>query len=104
MIGKTQYGLSLATIEKLSSVFRSYPQIEKVVLYGSRAIGNYRAASDIDLTIIGATVDLSLLFKVEDEIEDLMLPYKVDLSLMSKIDNPSLIDHIHRVGVLFYEK
>lgn len=99
-----KYGLPLTAIEKINAVFRSHPQVNKVVLYGSRAMGTHRAASDIDLTIISSTADLTLLFTIENEIEDLLLPYKVDLSLMSKIDNPNLIDHIHRVGIPFYQK
>jgi type I restriction enzyme S subunit len=73
-------------------------------LYGSRAKGNYRPNSDIDLTLKCKNVDLSTLFKIETDLDDLLLPYKIDLSIFHKIENQDLIEHINRVGVVFYEK
>ncbi|MBL7671414.1 MAG: nucleotidyltransferase domain-containing protein [Bdellovibrionaceae bacterium] len=99
-----QFGLSQEKIQKINSVFQSHPLIEKVVLYGSRAKGNYKPGSDIDLTISAPEMTLSELLKIENEIDDLLLPNKVDLSLIHKIDNQNLIDHIQRVGVVFYSK
>ena len=73
-------------------------------MYGSRAKGNYRNGSDIDLTLIGKKLDLSKQFIIETELDDLLLPYKIDLSIYHKIENQDLIDHIKRVGSLFYKK
>ncbi|HBA88554.1 MAG TPA: hypothetical protein DCZ75_11415 [Geobacter sp.] len=99
-----KFGLKESTIDKISSVFRSYPQIEQVVLYGSRAMGNCRNGSDIDLTIVGSEVTHSLQLQIENNLDDLLLPYKIDLSLLHEIDNADLIDHIRRVGVILYQK
>jgi len=99
-----KFGLKQATIDKINRVFSAHPQIEQVILYGSRAKGNYRNGSDIDLTIKGEGVTLSQLLKIETELDDLLLPYKIDLSLLHQIDDPDLIDHIRRVGIVFYEK
>lgn len=99
-----KYGLKETTVEKISGVFSAHPQIEQVILYGSRAKGNYRNGSDIDLTIRGEAISLSQLLKIENELDDLLLPYKIDLSLLHKIDDPDLLDHIRRVGVIFYER
>ena len=57
-----QAGLSTKTIESLRYVFSQYPAIQKVILYGSRAKGNFKAASDIDLTMMTTEKDLSFLF------------------------------------------
>ena len=97
-----QYGLTTETIEKLQTVFKSYPTVERVILYGSRALGTYKASSDIDLTIFTLETNLSFLHKIENDIDDLLLPYKVDLSLYSGLDNKNLQDHIQRVGIAFY--
>ena len=99
-----QTGLSTKTIESLHYVFKRYPVIKKVILYGSRAKGNFKAASDIDLTLVTTEKDLSFLFKVENEIDDLLLPYKVDLSLYASLDNENLMEHIERVGIEFYRQ
>ncbi len=98
------YGLKEKHIRSLQSVFRNYESIDRVLLYGSRAKGNYRNGSDIDLTLIGSNIDFDMLLKIENELDDLLLPYKIDLSIFNKIENSDLIEHIHRVGTIFYEK
>lgn len=100
----SRYGLPEQAVESLQRVFRACPQIDKVVLYGSRAKGNYRAGSDIDLCIKGEALTLRGLMAIESNIDELLLPWKVDLSLMHRIDNADLLKHIGRVGVVFYEK
>ncbi|MFT6844396.1 MAG: putative nucleotidyltransferase [Flavobacteriales bacterium] len=97
------YGLKECDIDKIKSVFCEYPEIEKVILYGSRAKGNYRANSDIDLSIIGS-VDLGKLIKIETKLDDLLLPYLMDLSIFDKIKNNDLVEHINRAGIIFYKK
>ena len=81
-----------------------YTDIDEVILYGSRAKGNFKTGSDIDLSIRSASMSLQQLFQLENEIDDLYLPYKVDISLFRLIENPQLVEHILRVGVSFYKK
>lgn len=102
MIDQQASGLSQPVIEKIQNIFKKHPTIDKVILYGSRAKGNYKNSSDIDLTMMTSERDLSFLFKIENEIDDLLLPYKVDLSIYSLLDNENLKDHIQRAGVVFY--
>lgn len=97
-----KYGLKNQTIHAISEVFRKYPHIGVAILYGSRAKGNYRHNSDIDLTLKGENLDLTELLKIENELDDLFLPYKIDLSVYHKIENKDLLNHIDRVGVIFY--
>ena len=96
-------GLLPDEIQQLKGIFAEYSQIEQVVLYGSRAKGNFRDNSDIDLTIKG-DVTIKTLFEIENKLDDLLLPYKIDLSIFSSIDNLDLVEHINRVGKVFYEK
>ena len=93
------YGLQQTTIEAINSVFRKYQDIDEVILYGSRAKGNFRTGSDIDLVLKGEKLSLSDLLKIENELDDLMLPYKIDLALYHQVNNPELIEHIERVGI-----
>ncbi|PWJ59420.1 nucleotidyltransferase-like protein [Dyadobacter jejuensis] len=97
-------GLADKTIAAIQGVFVKHPLIEKVFLYGSRAKGSYRNGSDIDLVLVGDALDLSQLYKIELELDDLMLPYKIDLALLHLIENKELIEHLNRRGVVFYEK
>ena len=98
----SKFGLSPATLDKLSSIFMRHRTIDSVLLYGSRAKGNYRAGSDIDLSIKGRDISFGQLMQIEDQIDDLMLPYTVDLSQYEKISNADLIEHIDRLGVEIY--
>jgi predicted nucleotidyltransferase len=98
------FGLIPEDIEKIKSVFRKHFEIESVIIYGSRAKGNYKIGSDIDLTIKGTEVNFDLLQIIENEIDNLLLPYKTDLSVFKDIKNKELIDHINRVGKEFYNK
>ena len=95
-------GLPETTISAIREVLSNYPKIEKAILYGSRAKGNYRNGSDIDLTLVGEEMTLSDLSKLEWEIDDLLLPYKFDISLFHQISSPSMIEHIERVGKEFW--
>ena len=100
-----RFGLKETVIEKLCGVFAKYPQVSKAVLYGSRAKGNYKNGSDIDLTLHGgADLTRDILYKILDEIDDLHLPYTLDLSIFHTLNDPGFIDHIRRVGVTFYDK
>jgi len=97
-------GLPSQTILAIQEVFASYPDVEKAILYGSRAIGNYRPGSDIDLTLTGDKLDLTKLQRIENDLDELLLPYKIDLSLYRQITHSELLDHILRVGKIIYEK
>jgi len=98
------FGLPSKTIQKIHGVFKSYPEIKQVCIYGSRAKGNYHPGSDIDLVIMDDLIKDSRLNKLEIDLDDLLLPYKLDLTVFQKIQNQDLIDHINRVGILFYTK
>jgi predicted nucleotidyltransferase len=98
------YGLKPDTIAKINGIMAAHPEIEQAILYGSRAKGNYREGSDIDLCLVVETLTLTQLLKIENELDDLLLPYKIDLSLFHALDSTTLVEHVHRVGVVFYEK
>lgn len=93
------YGLEKEDIDKILLVFNKHPEVEKAILYGSRAKGNYKPHSDIDISLVGENLTLSQQFAIETELDDLMLPYKMDISIFHKIANEDLIDHINRVGI-----
>lgn len=96
-------GLSKDIFDKMSIVFRSYKEIDSVILYGSRAMGNFKPASDIDISIVGQEIDLTLLNEMEFALDDLMLPYKFDISIYNTITNQDFIEHIDKVGIEIYK-
>ncbi|MFZ5519007.1 MAG: nucleotidyltransferase domain-containing protein [Candidatus Zhuqueibacterota bacterium] len=101
----SRFGLEESDIRAICGVLANYPQVEQAVLYGSRAKGNYKNGSDIDLTLRGgADLTLTVLYQIMNEIDDLLLPYMIDLSLFSQLHDSDVLDHIQRAGVAFYEK
>lgn len=98
------YGLADIELQKLFEVFAQNGRIEHVILYGSRAKGNFKPFSDVDITLVGSELSRDDLNKVIQEIDDLLLPYQFDISLKHKLKNVALIDHIERRGVEIYKK
>ena len=74
------------------------------MLYGSRAKGNYKPGSDIDLTLYGPDVTPALCATIAEALDDLLLPYSIDLSVFAELKHPELEAHIQRVGLVFYER
>lgn len=97
-----KFGLDKATLSKIQSVFEKYTEIDEVVIYGSRAMGNYREGSDIDITLKGEKLNPVLLSSIEQDIDELNTPYLFDISIYHQLKSPSLIGHIDRMGTLFY--
>ncbi len=97
-------GLSELERANLQQVFARYPQVERVILYGSRARGDFKPGSDLDLTLYGSQLSQSMLSKIEAEIDDLLLPYKIDLSIFADIDNENLKLNIQKQGVVFFSR
>jgi predicted nucleotidyltransferase len=102
--GPLAFGLKPDVIDAMSKVFAAHPGIEQVILYGSRAKGNFRPGSDIDLCLVGRDLTLPSLLKIDTDLDDLLLPYNIDLSLHHHIDNPELLAHLQRAGVAFYRR
>lgn len=98
-----KFGLSDTVIKELQDVFRRHANIKKVLFFGSRSKGNYRAGSDIDLAVIGSNIEYSQLLNILCEIDDLELLYSVDLLDYQKKKGTPIGDHIDRVGQVFYE-
>jgi len=96
-----RYGLKEDTIERIKEVFSLFPCVQKVTLYGSRAKGNYRDASDIDLTLHGKNLHFSTLHDIAITLDELYLPYKIDLCIYDNLKNQDLKESIDKFGVGF---
>lgn len=99
MISHQTYGLSVKTIDKIITVLKSCHGVQKVILFGSRAKGNFKEGSDIDIALTGDRLNLDTLRTLEVKIDDLMLAYDVDLLIYNQIKEPELKKHIDQVGV-----
>ena len=97
-----KFGLSNNNVDSIVNVLKRFEAIDAAYLYGSRAKGNYRQSSDIDLMLKGEKLGLAQLAHIMTDLDDLMLPYQFDVAIYHQVDNPELLEHINRVGVELY--
>jgi len=99
-----KYGLDDKYYNALVGVFPKYPEVESVILYGSRAKGNYKPFSDIDITLKGSALTRQLLGKIFTTIDDLLLPYFLDISIYDQLKDKNFVAEIDKTGVEIYRK
>ena len=99
-----RFGLPDHALQAIQQVLASHPEVEQAVVYGSRALGRQRPASDIDLTLIGEAIGCGTLARIEAELDDLLLPWMIDLSRLADLSHPPLLAHIQQVGQVLYRR
>lgn len=99
-----EFGLPPTTTLCIKNVINTYSCIVNAIVYGSRAKGNYTNSSDIDITLDAPEMSFPEYCQIATELDDLLLPYQIDLSLKHEIENPDLLDHIKRKGKILYSQ
>lgn len=97
-----QYGLSQENGQRVIEVLSAFVEVREAVLFGSRAKGNYKPGSDIDIAVKGS-VEKDTLSKLLTTFEESLLPYFVDVVVYDRLQNEALREHIDRVGVSIFE-
>jgi len=99
------YGLKQRDLDYLIKALEQFPEIEIAIIFGSRAKGNYKPASDLDIVVKGERIADNTILKLLDLLEEeLPLPYFIDVLYYEKINNKELKEHIDRMGKVFYSK
>lgn len=88
------YGLTDSELQELRNLFNQCKEIDRVILYGSRAKGNYKPFSDIDITLVGNELTRSHLNNLSSKLHDSSLPYNFDISILHELKHPELLEHI----------
>ena len=96
------FGLSDKIVDSLVVVFAENLKVDKAIVFGSRAKGNYKAGSDIDIAIKGQDLNYNDTLSLLRALDNLDLPYKIDLINYHTIQEPALIENIDRVGIELY--
>ncbi len=91
-----------ADSQQLLELICSHPHLQKVVLYGSRALGRQRAGSDIDLCLEAPSIELGELLELGAVLDGLLLPWQIDLQLRHLISHEGLLSHLDRAGQLLW--
>ena len=99
------FGLSSRVRSEIESILSSCPSITGVDIFGSRAMGNYKSGSDIDLVLYGSNLDENILFSLYIKLESSpLIPHHVDLVAWDLIENKDLRQHIEQFGRPYYNK
>ncbi len=104
MNSPVKFGLDEETLETITNCIKVFPEIDEVIIFGSRAMGNYKPASDIDFALKGNLKEntTSGLWSMLDNAP--RFPYKVDVLVYNKISEPELRKHIDEEGKVFFRK
>jgi uncharacterized protein len=92
------HGLRADDVKLILGVFQKYPDVSHVIIFGSRAMGNYKPGSDVDIAIKGNVSEETLAHISVELNERLPLPYKFDVLAYNLIDNQDLKKHIDQFG------
>lgn len=96
---RDKFGLCPRDWKNIREVFSRFPQINNVTIFGSRAMGNYKDGSDIDLAVMESGIDNMDIINLKAAFDESDLPYNVDILYYPEVQNISLKDHIDRVGL-----
>lgn len=99
-----EFGLSETLLDSVVKVISGNKLVDKILVFGSRAKGNYKKGSDIDLAIFGENLDFKALLKIKADVSELNVPNSIDIVHFDQIKNRELQEHILRVGITIFEK
>jgi predicted nucleotidyltransferase len=100
----TRHGLSQQVIDVIEEVLAEFPDVEQAILFGSRAKGTHRPGSDIDLALVGGSLDWRIIGTIYDALDDRLLPYRFSLIIYDNKTDPEVAAHIQRVGIPIFER
>lgn len=101
---KPSHGLPEKTVARIAGVLSRFPEVERAVLFGSRAKGTYKPGSDIDLALSGRGLDWRTVGLIYDAMDDLFLPYRFSLIQHDGKTDPEVAAHIARVGIPLFQR
>jgi len=97
------YGLRKTDIQYIIEALQSFNDIDQAILFGSRAMGNYKQGSDVDMAIKGKELADTTIYRLSDLLnEELPLPYFFDIIVYDRINNKELKKHIDKFGKVIY--
>lgn len=99
------FGLKNSNIIEIRNILNKIPEIDQAKIFGSRAKGNYKNGSDVDIVLIGEKITHQMALDVSFELnEETQMPYKFDVLNINDINNQELLAHFKRKGIVFYKK
>lgn len=96
------FNIDEGLIQSIQAIGRSYA-VEQIVLFGSRARGDHKPVSDIDLAVF-LLPESNCKGQLSSDIEDLNTLLKIDTVFINDNIDPKLLENIQKEGVLIYER
>ncbi len=102
---RNKFGLLDTDMNEIIKTLNEYAEVENALIFGSRAKGNFKNGSDVDIALKGISLDFETLNKISCWLnEETNMPYKFDVLNYDTIKEFDLKKHIDRVGIEFYSK
>ena len=98
------FGLPTGDLNAIINVVASVDNVQRAVVYGSRAKGNYRPNSDIDIMLFGDSLTFSDIAIVADRLDDLLLPWQIDITARNRVFNSDFIEQVDRYGKVIFNR
>lgn len=98
------FGLPTGDLNAIINVVASVDNVQRAVVYGSRAKGNYRPNSDIDIMLFGDSLTFSDITTVADRLDDLLLPWQIDITARNRVFNSDFIEQVDRYGKVIFNR
>ena len=100
-----KFGLTEKDLSFITTTIAKFIEIEQAIIFGSRAKGNYKSGSDVDIAIVGEKINFTTVSKLHSILEDESpMPYLFDIVDYTHLTNDELKEHIDRVGIIFTPK
>jgi len=103
-VNRNKDGLKEEYKKTILNILTANPRVERIVLFGSRAMGTYSPESDIDLILYGDELTFTDLAELKEKLEETTIPQKVDLLLAKDIEKKELLEHIKKHGVEWWRR
>ncbi len=95
------FGLTEKDIDYIIQAVKNFDEIEQTIIFGSRAIGNYKKGSDVDIAIVGEKVSKNIITQLSEYLNEIYpLPYYFDIVNYNEVSNIELKNHIDKVGIV----
>ena len=99
-----KFGLRETDLKQIQSILSTQPEIEEAIIYGSRAKGNYKNGSDVDIVLKGQQLNFNIIAHISFLLnEETLMPYTFDVLNYPTLQNSDLVEHINRIGKVIYK-
>ena len=100
-----KFGLKTKDLNQITAIIRTFPEVTQAIIFGSRAMGNHKNGSDVDIVLKGTLINDKIVTQINYQLNEvLLLPYFFDVVHFESIENQDLVEHINQYGQVFFKR